>query len=139
MTHNPNAPMDRRSPRTGVDDQAAKILSRRRRHRLAAAAAFLIRDGDVIGRNITILEESDVIGGSLDGAGSADEVTCSGAAACSRANTSALSSCSPRSRRSTRAGRSRRRCCAWNETMKTSSKSRLMIDGRRVGRAPRSA
>ena len=37
-----------------------------------AAAAFLIRDGDVIGRDITILEESDVIGGSLDGAGSAE-------------------------------------------------------------------
>ena len=36
-----------------------------------AAAAFLIRDGDVIGRDITILEESDVIGGSLDGGPSA--------------------------------------------------------------------
>jgi myosin-crossreactive antigen len=34
-----------------------------------AAAAFLIRDDDVIGRDITILEESDVIGGSLDGSG----------------------------------------------------------------------
>ena len=34
-----------------------------------AAAAFLIRDGDVLGRDITILEESDVIGGSLDGSG----------------------------------------------------------------------
>jgi oleate hydratase len=34
-----------------------------------AAAAFLIRDGDIPGRNITILEESDKIGGSLDAAG----------------------------------------------------------------------
>jgi protoporphyrinogen oxidase len=31
-----------------------------------AAAAFLIRDGDVPGHNITILEESERIGGSLD-------------------------------------------------------------------------
>jgi oleate hydratase len=34
-----------------------------------AAAAFFIRDGDVPGRNITILEESEKIGGSLDAAG----------------------------------------------------------------------
>jgi oleate hydratase len=35
-----------------------------------AAAAFLIRDDDLIGHNITILEESEKIGGSLDGCGS---------------------------------------------------------------------
>jgi myosin-crossreactive antigen len=35
-----------------------------------AAAAFMIRDGDILGRDITIIEESDKIGGSLDGAGS---------------------------------------------------------------------
>ena len=35
-----------------------------------AAAAFLIRDGDMRGCDITILEESDRLGGSLDGAGS---------------------------------------------------------------------
>jgi len=34
-----------------------------------AAAAFLIRDGDIPGQNITILEESAQIGGSLDAAG----------------------------------------------------------------------
>ena len=34
-----------------------------------AAAAFLIRDGGVPGRNITIYESSPVAGGSLDGAG----------------------------------------------------------------------
>ncbi len=34
-----------------------------------AAAAFLIRDGDMRGCDITILEESDRLGGSLDGAG----------------------------------------------------------------------
>jgi len=35
-----------------------------------AAAAFLIRDGDILGQNITILEESNSLGGSLDGSGS---------------------------------------------------------------------
>ena len=35
-----------------------------------AAAAFLIRDADIPGHNIMILEELDRIGGSLDGAGS---------------------------------------------------------------------
>ena len=36
-----------------------------------AAAVFLIRDGDVQGHTITILEESSRIGGSLDAAGDA--------------------------------------------------------------------
>ena len=36
-----------------------------------AAAAFLIRDGDMPGANITVLEASPVLGGSLDGAGDA--------------------------------------------------------------------
>src|SRR5579872_6823263 len=35
-----------------------------------AAAAFLIRDADVLGHNIVILEQLDRLGGSLDGAGS---------------------------------------------------------------------
>jgi myosin-crossreactive antigen len=34
-----------------------------------AAAAFLIRDADIPGQNITILEESSKISGSLDAAG----------------------------------------------------------------------
>src|SRR5271166_7079925 len=34
-----------------------------------AAAAFMIRDGDLPGGNISILEESPLMGGSLDGAG----------------------------------------------------------------------
>jgi oleate hydratase len=38
-----------------------------------AAAAFLIRDGDMRGCDITILEESDRLGGSLDGAGTATD------------------------------------------------------------------
>ncbi len=35
-----------------------------------SAAAFMIRDGDILGHNITILEELGTIGGSLDGSGS---------------------------------------------------------------------
>ncbi len=38
-----------------------------------AAAAFLIRDGDIPGHNITILEESAKIGGSLDAAGNSKD------------------------------------------------------------------
>ena len=38
-----------------------------------AAAAFMIRDGDIPGCDITILEELDVIGGSLDGSGTPEQ------------------------------------------------------------------
>ena len=38
-----------------------------------AAAAFLIRDAEVPGRNIVILEQLDRLGGSLDGAGSPED------------------------------------------------------------------
>ena len=38
-----------------------------------AAAAFLIRDSSTPGRNIVILEQLDRLGGSLDGAGSAED------------------------------------------------------------------
>ncbi|WP_245412069.1 oleate hydratase [Methylocella silvestris] len=37
-----------------------------------AAAVILIRDGDLLGKNITIYEELDRIGGALDGAGDAE-------------------------------------------------------------------
>src|SRR5208337_3958821 len=97
-----------------------------------AAAAFLIRDGDIPGHNITILEESTLIGGSLDAAGN------------------------PKDGYIMRGGRmfeSKYVCTfdlfrsiptldgsktvtqetfEWNEIMKTSSKSRLFRDGRRV-------
>ena len=97
-----------------------------------AAAVFLIRDGNIIGRNITILEELEKLGGSLDGAGS------------------------PRDGYVVRGGRmleSKYLCTydlfssiptldgsktvtqeifAFNKTMKTSSQSRLFRDGHRV-------
>lgn len=38
-----------------------------------AAAVFLIRDGDIPGHNITILEESAKVGGSLDAAGTSED------------------------------------------------------------------
>ena len=38
-----------------------------------AAAAFMIRDGGMLGSNITIYEAMPVLGGSLDGAGNADD------------------------------------------------------------------
>jgi len=38
-----------------------------------AAAAFMIRDGDIPGQDITIFEELGVLGGSLDGSGSAEK------------------------------------------------------------------
>ncbi|MCW6512132.1 oleate hydratase [Lichenifustis flavocetrariae] len=96
-----------------------------------AAAAFLIRDGDLLGHDITIFEETDKVGGSLDGAGS------------------------PKVGYVLRGGRmiERKYLCtydlfssiptldesksvtdeifAWNETMKTSSKSRLIRNGQR--------
>jgi oleate hydratase len=37
-----------------------------------AAAAFMVRDGAMLGKNITILEADPVLGGSLDGAGNAE-------------------------------------------------------------------
>jgi oleate hydratase len=38
-----------------------------------AAAAFMIRDGGMVGTNITILEANPILGGSLDGPGNADD------------------------------------------------------------------
>lgn len=97
-----------------------------------AAAAFLIRDGNVKGRNIVILEESSEIGGSLDASGT------------------------PEGGYTMRGGRmfeSKYLCTfdlfasiptldgsrtvteetfAWNRTMKTFSKSRLVRDGKRI-------
>jgi oleate hydratase len=55
-------------PQRTVDDKAAIYLVGSGIASLAAAA-FFIRDGGTLGRNITILEESARIGGSLDAAG----------------------------------------------------------------------
>jgi oleate hydratase len=97
-----------------------------------AAAAFLIRDGDVLGPSITIIEESGRIGGSLDGAGTPAQgyVLRGGRMLESKyLCTWDLFSSIPtldESRTVTQ------EIFAWNETMKTSSKSRLFRDGHRV-------
>ncbi len=96
-----------------------------------AAAAFMIRDGDVIGSNITILEELDLPGGSLDGSGSASEGYVLRGGRMFEAKylcTYDLFASIPTldgSRTVTQ------EIFDWNETMKTSSKARLLYAGRR--------
>jgi oleate hydratase len=56
--------------RKGADRGAAKVYLVGGGIASMAAAAFMIRDGDIPGHDITILEELDKPGGSLDGSGS---------------------------------------------------------------------
>ena len=96
-----------------------------------AAAVFMIRDGDIPGCNITIIEELDKIGGSLDGAGSAADgyVLRGGRMLESKyLCTFDLFSSIPTLDESQTVTQE---IFAWNETMKTSSKSRLVRDGHR--------
>ena len=96
-----------------------------------SAAAFLIRDGDMLGSNITILEDSGAIGGSLDGSGTPETgyVLRGGRMLESKyLCTFDLFASIP-----TLDGRSTvtQEIFDWNETMQTSSKSRLFVDGHR--------
>jgi oleate hydratase len=96
-----------------------------------AAAAFMIRDGDVLGRTIIILEEMDKLGGSLDGAGSpqAGYVLRGGRMLESKyLCTHELFDSIPTLDGSKTVTQE---TLAWNDTLKTSSKSRLFHDGRR--------
>lgn len=96
-----------------------------------AAAAFMIRDGDIPGHNIIVLEESDKLGGSLDGAGSAEAgyVLRGGRMLESKyLCTYELFSSIPTLDGSKTVTQE---IFEWNETMKTSSKSRLVRDGHR--------
>ena len=96
-----------------------------------AAATFLIRDCGMAGSDITVLEELAVLGGSLDAAGSAEHgyVLRGGRMLESKyrctfglfASIPALDG----------KGSVTDQTFAWNETMKTSSKSRLFRDGHR--------
>jgi oleate hydratase len=95
-----------------------------------AAAAFMIRDGDVRGHNITIIEAQDKFGGSLDGAGTPKEgyVLRGGRMFESKYScTFALFASIP-----TLDGKTTvtAETLAWNNTMRTSSKARLIVDGR---------
>ncbi|MGA3132535.1 MAG: oleate hydratase [Terracidiphilus sp.] len=97
-----------------------------------AAAVFLIRDGDVQGHTITILEESSRIGGSLDAAGNAADgyVMRGGRMIESKyLCTYDLFSSIPTLDGSKSVTQE---IFDWNETMKTASKSRLFRDGQRV-------
>jgi oleate hydratase len=96
-----------------------------------AAAAFMIRDGDVLGQNITILEELAALGGSLDGTGSPqDGYVLRGGRMLENKYlcTYDLFSSIPALDDSKTVTQEIFR---WNETMKTSSKSRLVRDGHR--------
>jgi len=96
-----------------------------------SAAVFLIRDGDLPGAQITILEELDTIGGSLDGSGSAEAgyVLRGGRMLESKyLCTFDLFSSIPTLDQSQTVTQE---TFAWNETMKTSSKSRLVRSGKR--------
>jgi oleate hydratase len=96
-----------------------------------AAAVFMIRDGDILGQNITLFEELDKLGGSLDGAGSPEKgyVLRGGRMLESKylCMFGLFSSIPTLDGRQTVT----QEIFAWNETMKTSSKSRLIRHGQR--------
>jgi len=96
-----------------------------------AAAAFLIRDGDILGQNITILEESNTLGGSLDGSGSPEKgyVLRGGRMLESKyLCTFDLFSSIPTLHGTKTVTQE---IFDWNEVLKTSSKSRLFRNGQR--------
>jgi len=97
-----------------------------------AAAAFLIRDGDVPGHNITVLEGLERLGGSLDGSGSPSDgyVIRGGRMFESKyLCTFELFSSIPILDGSKTVTQE---IVDFNETIKTSSKSRLFRDGHRL-------
>jgi len=97
-----------------------------------AAAAFLIRDGNIPGENITVLEESPKIGGSLDAAGNPKDgyIMRGGRMFESKyVCTFDLFSSIPTLDESKTVTQE---IFQWNETMKTSSQSRLFRNGARV-------
>jgi oleate hydratase len=97
-----------------------------------AAAAFLIRDGDIPGCAITILEQSSQLGGSLDGGGSPEHgyVIRGGRMLESKylctydlfSSIPALAKCQSVTQE----------IFSWNQVMKTSSKARLVRSGHRL-------
>jgi oleate hydratase len=101
-----------------------------------AAAAFLIRDADVPGCNITIFEALDKPGGSLDGAGSPQEgyVVRGGRMLeskylCTYDLFDSIPTLDGR-------GSVTQEIFDWNRTIRTSSKARLVRDGRREDAPP---
>ncbi len=96
-----------------------------------AAAVFMIRDGLLLGQNITILEEMNKLGGALDGAGSPEQGYVLRGGRMIERNylcTYDLFSSIPTLDGS---GSVTQEIFAWNEMMQTSSNSRLVRDGKR--------
>ncbi len=97
-----------------------------------AAAVFMIRDGDKRGSDIMILEESAAIGGALDGAGNPDTgyVLRGGRMLESKylCTFDLFASIPTLDDRTTVT----QEIFDWNETIRTSSKSRLFDHGRRI-------
>jgi oleate hydratase len=96
-----------------------------------AAATFMIRDGDMLGRDITILEELDTLGGSLDGSGTLESGYVLRGGRMLEAKylcTFGLFASIPALDDSMSVTQEIER---WNATMPTSSKSRLVRNGRR--------
>ncbi|HEY0269537.1 MAG TPA: oleate hydratase [Sphingomonas sp.] len=97
-----------------------------------AAAAFMIRDGDKRGSEITILEESAAVGGALDAAGDPDAgyVLRGGRMFESKylCTFDLFASIPTLDDRTTVT----REILDWNETIKTSSRSRLFEHGHRI-------
>jgi len=96
-----------------------------------AAAAFMIRDGDMLGRNITIFESLAKLGGSLDGAGEPQDgyVLRGGRMFESKylCTLDLFASIPTLDGKTTVTAET----LAWNERMPTSSKSRLSRHGQR--------
>ena len=115
----------------GVDQSTAKVYLVGGGIASLAAAVFMIRDGDIPGHTITILEELDKLGGSLDSSGSPQSgyVLRGGRMLESKyLCTYELFSSIPTLDNSKTVTQE---IFDWNETMKTSSKSRLVRDGHR--------
>ena len=97
-----------------------------------ATAAFFIRDGGILGRNITIFEELDRLGGSLDGSGTPETgyVVRGGRMMESKyLCTYDLFSTIPTLDRSKTVTQE---IFEWNEVIKTSSHARLVRDGQPI-------
>jgi oleate hydratase len=136
MTRIPNTRNGQLPSKLGVDGEAARTYLVGGGIASLSAAAFLIRDGDLKGETITILEESGVVGGSLDGSGSAEKgyVLRGGRMFESKyVCTFELFDSIP-TLEGTRTVT--QEIIAWNETLRTASKSRFMVDGHRQ-EAPR--
>jgi oleate hydratase len=115
----------------GADQGTAKVYLVGGGIASLAAAVFMIRDGDIPGHNITTLEELDQLGGSLDGSGSPQSgYVLRGSRMLERKYlcTYELFSSIPTLDNSKTVTQE---IFDWNETMKTSSKSRLVRDGHR--------